>query len=140
MLTGACLAGAALANVAMGLHHGVCHVLGGTLNLPHGVANAIVLPHAIRFNADACAAELAPLARGIGLAGADDAQVARELADTVARWIQEMNLPARLRAVGVRASDLPLVAELAFQSRTVQNNTKKIESRHQLELLLDALY
>ena len=59
MLQGAYLAGASLVNVALGLHHGVCHVLGGTANVPHGIANAIILPHAMRFNADVCANELA---------------------------------------------------------------------------------
>ena len=53
MLAGAHLAGASLASAAMALHHGVCHVLGGTAGVPHGIANSIILPHAMRFNADA---------------------------------------------------------------------------------------
>lgn len=126
MLQGAYLAGVSLSNVAMGLHHGVCHVLGGTLNVPHGIANAIVLPHAIRFNADACALELAQLARAIGVNAEDDASAARELARRAAAWIQQMQLPSRLREVGVRQEDLELVARLAASSRTVQNNPKKI--------------
>ncbi len=56
LLTGAHLAGLSLASVTMGLHHGLCHVLGGTANVPHGIANSIILPHAIHFNADATAA------------------------------------------------------------------------------------
>ena len=52
MLMGAHLAGASLASVTMALHHGICHVLGGTAGVPHGVANAIILPHAMRFNLD----------------------------------------------------------------------------------------
>jgi maleylacetate reductase len=126
LMQGAYLAGMALANVAMGLHHGVCHVLGGTLNVPHGIANAIVLPHAIRFNADACAAELAQLAREIGIEAEGDELAARELGKRVAQWTRLMQLPARLRDVGVRETDLELVARLAANSKTVQNNPKKI--------------
>jgi alcohol dehydrogenase class IV len=63
MLQGAHLAGLSLASVKMGLHHGLCHVLGGTANIPHGIANSIILPHAIRFNADATAPQLLPAAK-----------------------------------------------------------------------------
>ena len=51
----------------MGLHHGLCHVLGGTANVPHGIANSIILPHAIRFNADATATQLMPAAEAMGI-------------------------------------------------------------------------
>ena len=139
MLQGAYLAGVALGNVAMGLHHGVCHVLGGTLNVPHGIANAIVLPHAIRFNADACAPELAQLARAIGIGAEDDELAARELAKRVAVWIQHMQLPTRLRDAGVQISDLALVTQLAVNSKTVQNNPKKI-SEQEMENFLKEMW
>jgi maleylacetate reductase len=52
-LYGAFLAGSALAATTMGLHHRICHVLGGTFGLPHGDTNAVMLPHVARFNAEA---------------------------------------------------------------------------------------
>lgn len=139
MLQGAYLAGVALGNVAMGLHHGVCHVLGGTLNVPHGMANAIVLPHAIRFNADACAAELAQLARVIGIDAESDELAARELGKRVARWIQQMQLSTRLREVGVREQDLALVTQLAVNSKTVQNNPRRV-SEQEMEKFLGEMW
>ena len=139
MLQGAYLAGVSLGNVAMGLHHGVCHVLGGTLNVPHGIANAIVLPHAIRFNADTCAAELAQLARGIGIDAESDELAAREMGKRVARWIQQMQLPTRLRDVGVREQDLGLVTQLAVNSKTVQNNPRRV-SEQEMEKFLRELW
>ena len=45
----------ALSNVAMGLHHGICHVLGGTTGAPHGDVNSVMLPHVMRFNLAATA-------------------------------------------------------------------------------------
>jgi alcohol dehydrogenase class IV len=120
----------------MGLHHGVCHVLGGTLNIPHGVANAIVLPHAIRFNAVACAPELAQLARALGLESEGEELAARELARRVAQWMRRMELPFRLRDAGVLETDLPQLADLAVKNKTVQNNPVRVESAQQMEQFL----
>src|SRR6266436_6074936 len=83
MLMGAFLAGTALAHVAMALHHGLCHVLGGTAGVPHGVANSIILPHAMRFNLGAAASELAQAAEAMGIAraGKSDESAAEEAID-----------------------------------------------------------
>lgn len=140
MLQGAYLAGAALANVAMGLHHGVCHVLGGTANVPHGIANAIVLPHAIRFNADTCAHELAPIAEAMGIPHHDAYAMTMDAALRVEEWVTRMNLPTRLRDAGVTENDLPKLAQLAFQNKTVQNNPKKILNVETLENFLRAMW
>src|SRR5262249_34388568 len=67
MLQGSFLAGVALSNVAMGLHHGVCHVLGGTAGVAHGDANSVMLPHVMRFNRDATAPQLAQAAEAMGI-------------------------------------------------------------------------
>jgi maleylacetate reductase len=137
-LVGAHLAGLALASVAMGLHHGLCHVLGGTANVPHGMANSIILPHAIRFNADATAHELLPAAEAMGISiNATSPMVAVEaLAQKIFELVGQMNLPQRLRDAGVRESDLHHLAQLAFQNRTVQNNPKPITEPAQIEALL----
>ncbi len=142
MLLGAHLAGLSLASVSMGLHHGLCHVLGGTASVPHGVANAIVLPHVIRFNADATYEELLPAARVMGISetGLSPIGVTRAMADGVSAWVGKMRLPQRLREVGVQESDLPNLAEIAFQSKTVQNNPKPIAESGQLLSLLSAMW
>jgi maleylacetate reductase len=138
MLTGSHLAGLSLASVAMGLHHGLCHVLGGTANVPHGIANSIILPHAIRFNADTTAAQLLPAAQAMGISTNGHPPV--EAVQVAARQIYElargMNLPQRLRDAGVQQDDLPRIARLAFQNHTVQNNPKPITSASQIEELL----
>ncbi|HKT39832.1 MAG TPA: iron-containing alcohol dehydrogenase [Ktedonobacterales bacterium] len=138
MLTGAFLAGTALANVAMGLHHGICHVLGGTAGVAHGEANSVMLPHVMRFNLDATAPQLAQAAgaMGIPLAGQSAEAAATEATQQVADWVRDMRLPQRLYDVGVREADLPVLAQLAFASRTVQNNPKAIGDVAQMEELL----
>lgn len=142
MLTGAFLAGTALAHVTMALHHGLCHVLGGTAGVPHGIANSIMLPHAMRFNLDATASQLAQGAQamGITLAGRSAEEAAEDSVRSVHDLVGQMNLPQHLRDVGVQEADLPQLAQLAFQSRTVQSNPKPITDAAQIEELLRAAW
>ena len=138
MLLGAHLAGFSLASVSMGLHHGLCHVLGGTVGIPHGIANSIMLPHAIRFNADAIAPQLLPAAEAMGIPGSASRPVEsiEALGGQIHELIGSMNLPQRLRDAGVAQSDLPQLAQIAFQNRTVQNNPKPITAVSQIERIL----
>src|SRR6266487_1857014 len=146
MLIGAFLAGTALAHVTMALHHGLCHALGGTASVPHGVANSIILPHAMRFNMDVTASQLAQAAEAMGVSRdtsgpyADDEAVARKLVQRIYDLIGQMNLPQRLRDVGVNEADLPHLAQVALQSRTVQSNPKPITDAAQIEAVLRAAW
>ncbi len=140
LLLGAYLAAAAIATAKIGLHHGLCHVLGGTAGVPHGIANGIMLPHAMRFNADAVAPELADVARAMGLAGNNDAELAGRAAQTVAELIGCIGLPQRLRDVGVAKTDLPRLAQLALKSQAVQNNPKPVTSAAQTEAVFLAAW
>jgi maleylacetate reductase len=138
VLEGAFLAGAALAQVQMAIHHGVCHVLGGTAGVPHGVANTIVLPHALRFNRDAARAELAEAAIAVDLATRqDDPGVA---ADHVVEWIDQMGwdlgLPKRLSDHGVAEDQIPELARLALDGGPVQANPRPVESQGEMEAFL----
>jgi len=140
MLLGAHLAGLSIASVSMGLHHGLCHVLGGSANIPHGIANSIVLPHAIRFNADATATQLLPALEAMGLSGNGSSPKVRveAMSQNIFQLIGRMNLPQRLRDAGgaLKESDIPHLAELGFQNRTVQNNPRPITDASQIEELL----
>jgi maleylacetate reductase len=142
MLAGAFLAGTALSNVAMGLHHGLCHTLGGMAGVPHGVANSIILPHAMRFNLDATAPQLAQAAKAMEmpLAGRSIEVAAEEAVQRVYDLIRQMNLPQHLRDVGVREDELPHLAQVALQSRAVQSNPKAITSATQIEAVLRAAW
>jgi len=142
MLTGAFLAGTALSHVAMGLHHGLCHVLGGTAGVAHGVANGIVLPHAMRFNLDATAPQLAQAAEAMGimLTGRSAEAAVGEAIQRIYDLIGHMHLPQHLREVGVNESDLPHLAQIALQSRAVQSNPKPITSAAQIEGVLQAAW
>lgn len=138
VLEGAFLAGSALGQVQMGIHHGVCHVLGGSAGVPHGVANTIVLPHALRFNRDAAKQELAEASISVDLATrADDPG---EAADRIIEWIDslgtELELPKRLSEQGVSKQQIPDLARIAIDGGPVKANPRKVESQEEMESFL----
>lgn len=142
MLNGALLAAMALAHVSMALHHGLCHVLGGSAGVPHGIANGIILPHAMRFNLNATASQLASVAEAMGIitAGRKAEEAVEEAIQAIYALIGRVHLPQRLRDVGVQESDLPHLAQLALSNRSVQNNPGPVSSAAQLEEVLQAAW
>jgi alcohol dehydrogenase class IV len=109
-LYGAWLAGASLGAVAMGLHHKLCHTLGGTFNLPHAETHTIVLPHAVAYNTPGAPQAMQRVARALGLDGAGAA--AAGLYDLAA----QLHAPLALRDIGLREADVDIAADLAVQN------------------------
>jgi maleylacetate reductase len=103
-LYGAWLCGLVLGSVGMALHHKLCHVLGGTWDLPHAETHAAVLPHVAAFNAVAVPDAMARVARALGRDTA-----AGGLYDLLA----ELDVPNSLAAVGMPANGLDRAAALA---------------------------
>jgi maleylacetate reductase len=118
MLEGAALAGRALQNGAMGVHHGLSQLVGGRTGIPHGLANAMILPHAIRYNADVAHEELRRLGEAIG--APDDP------AGAVADLVKRLGLPSGLGECGVTLDDLDAVARLSQSSHNVRNNIRPV--------------
>jgi maleylacetate reductase len=133
MLTGAYLAAFSIANATMGLHHGLCHVLGGRTGVAHGVLNAILLPHVMRFNADAAPDAMSAIAQAM------DAGARTTDPDTAARetfaLLASLPVPNRLRDAGVPADVLEPIAREAAASTTVKSNPKSVSESELLELL-----
>ena len=105
-LRGAYACGAVLGQVGMALHHKLCHTLGGSFDLPHAETHAIILPHAIHYNAGAVPALLAPVAETFG----GDAP-----GPALFDFAQQMGAPTALRDLGLAARDLDRAADLATQ-------------------------
>jgi maleylacetate reductase len=102
-LRGAWLAGAALAVAGTGIHHQICHVLGGAFGLDHGGMNAALLPHTVRFVSPAVPAAMARVAAALGAADA---------ATGCFRLARQVGAPAGLAALGMAGADLDRAAEL----------------------------
>ncbi len=102
-LYGVCLAAGALGVGSTGLHHRMCHTLGGMFNTPHAETHAILLPHSIAYNATAAASGTRRVADALGVE--DAALGLHELA-------RDLGAPTALRDAGVTESDLDTVAEI----------------------------
>jgi maleylacetate reductase len=111
-LYAAWLCGSVLGNVSMGLHHKLCHTLGGTFDLPHAEVHTVILPHALTYNAGAAAEAMRRIARALGVAGGPLAAAAGvfDLART-------HGAPTALRDIGMPASGLDRAADLAVQNQ-----------------------
>lgn len=129
LLAAAALAGRALQNAGMGVHHGLSQLLGGRTGIPHGLANAIVLPHALRFNAPVVPEAMDAIGHALG----DD-----DPAAAVERLRDRLALEARLREVGVTEEDLDAVARLSQGSRAVQRNPRPVSEEDARAILAAA--
>ena len=103
-LYGAWLCGMALASTSMAIHHKLCHVLGGSFDLPHAETHAVILPHAIGYNAHAAPEAIGRVARALGVADA-----AAGLFDMA----KAAGAPTALRDIGMPESGLDRAADLA---------------------------
>lgn len=104
-LYGAWLCGAVLGSVSMALHHKLCHVLGGSFNLPHAETHTVILPHATAYNASAAPDAMARIARAVG--GKSAASGLFDLANS-------LSAPTSLEALGMKAADLDRAADIAL--------------------------
>jgi alcohol dehydrogenase len=115
------LAGLSIANARVALHHAMCHCLGARCGLSHGVANAVMLAHVMRFNAAAAAGPLARVGQALG------AEASAEAAVRVVDGLRaSLGLPARLRDVGVDEEALPLLAQDAMAERATHFNPVRV--------------
>lgn len=130
MMIGSMLAGQAFANAPVAAVHALAYPIGGIFHVPHGLSNALVLPHVLRFNAEAAAVDYAVLAPHVfpdietgRAAQAVAADFAERLADLSAR----LGLPQRLREVGVAREDCArCAAEAMKQTRLLVNNPREV--------------
>jgi maleylacetate reductase len=104
-LYGAWLCGTVLGQVGMALHHKLCHTLGGSYNLPHAETHAIVLPHALAYNAAAAPEAMQRIARAIG---------SRDAAQGLFALSRELGIPLGLKDIGMRQDDLDQACAIAL--------------------------
>jgi alcohol dehydrogenase len=107
------LAGFALDTRSMGMHHAVCHVIGGLTGIPHGIVNAIVLPHAVRANARLAPEAVAAVAAAFGIP--DLAAEADAIAEAYA-------LPRTFRELGVPSDLVARTVPRVLEQRLLDNN------------------
>lgn len=129
MLLGSMLAGMAFANAPVAAVHALAYPLGGHFHVPHGLSNALVLPHVLAFNMPDAAplyAELGPIVFP-ALAGRIEARRAEGLVEGFRTLARDLGMQTRLSEVGVSHNHLPMLAEDAMkQTRLLVNNPREM--------------
>ena len=126
----------------LGLNTATCHHVGGLYDVPHGEANAILLPHTMRYNLDACADRQRLIAEAIGVAssGMTDEDAGLAAADAVDGLCRELELPRTLREVGVPEEGLEYIATATLQDRSLSTNPKQVVDAGPIMEVLRAAY
>ena len=134
------MAGMAFNNASLGFVHAMAHQLGGFYDLPHGVCNAVLLPHVQTFNASVCAARLTDVAHALGadvrgLSPEEGAQAAIAAIRTLAR---DVEIPAGLRDLGAKLDDIPILATNALKDACGLTNPRAADQRQIEEIFRSA--
>jgi alcohol dehydrogenase class IV len=137
MMLGAMLAGQAFANSPVAAVHALAYPIGGHFHVPHGLSNALVLPHVLRFNLPQAGALYGEIAADIFpvLARLPPRERASVLTETLQMLARDLGLPQRLRDVGIAEGDLPMLARDAMkQTRLLANNPRPLDEADALAI------
>jgi alcohol dehydrogenase class IV len=135
------MAGMAFQNALVGCVHGMAHALGGMFGLHHGLANAILLPHGMRFNLPVAAPRYREAAEafGLDLRGKDDRQIGEMAIRAVEDFVAKIGLPRRLSELNIPQESLEQAARLAVGDMAMRSNLRKVtDPREIVPVLLAA--
>ena len=116
MALGQYIAGMGFSNVGLGIVHSMAHALGAVYDTPHGVANAILLPTVMEYNAPATGEKYCEIARAMGVEGVDQMsqeEYRKAAVDAVRKLSQDVGIPADLKEIA-KEEDVPFLAESAY--------------------------
>lgn len=132
-------AGLAFTNAILGAAHAMSHQVGGLLDLPHGVINGVLLPHVVRFNAEADPAPFATIAASLGIADkrAPELESALALADHLQELARTVGVPRGLADLGVQDADVEVLARNAMADACITTNPRAADEA-QLQALFRA--
>lgn len=137
MMLGACLAGQAFANAPVAAVHALAYPLGGHFHISHGLSNALVLPHVLRFNgnqANDLYGQLLPFFKS-DLMSTTDADASENLATYFLKLSQNLGLPTTLQAMDIHKDNLPMLAQDAMQqTRLLVNNPRSVSYEDALNI------
>lgn len=126
MALGQYIAGMGFSNVGLGIVHSMAHALGAVYDTPHGVANAILLPTVMEYNADATGDKYRYIAAAMGVEGTKDmsqTEYRKAAVDAVKRLALDVGIPADLKGIA-REEDVPFLAESAYADACRPGNPK----------------
>jgi len=141
MLVASMMAGAAFAQSRLGNVHAISHTLGGIFNIPHGIANAALLPFVMKFNLQACPERYKDIAVALGhdVSGLSIIQAAEKAIVSVIEMNQAMNIPLNIKDLGVSLDLLPKLVNDAMRSGNVLANPR-LTKPADIQLIIEEAY
>jgi alcohol dehydrogenase len=141
MLLGSSLGGMALADAGVGAAHALAYPLGGFHRVPHGLANAMLLVHVMKFNSPAVPDRFARIAAAMGedVSGLPERRAAARAVEAVATLCRDIEIPQSLSELDVPRSNIPAMVEAALKvARPVANNPRPLTSEHAARIYAEA--
>lgn len=134
------LAGMAFNNASLGYVHAMAHQLGGFYDLPHGVCNAVLLPHVESFNASVCPDRLRDVAKamGIDVQGLSAEQGAQAALTAIRTLSKDIGIPGGLKELGAKADDIPTLAANALKDACGLTNPRPADQQQIEEIFRNA--
>lgn len=122
------VAGMGFSNVGLGIVHSMAHPLGAVFDVPHGVANALLLPIVMEFNMSACIEKYGDIARAMGVdtIGMTKEEAARAAVEAVRKLSKDISIPQTLREISIKREDLPRLAKDALADVCTGGNPKDV--------------
>lgn len=122
------VAGMAFSNVGLGVVHGMAHPMGSLHNIPHGVANALLLPTIMEFNAPVCREKYVEIAKAMGAYkdGMTQIEAAQAACDAVRALAIEVGIPQHLSEIGIFEADIDALADQAIADVCTPGNPRKV--------------
>lgn len=130
------VAGMAFSNVGLGVVHGMAHPMGSLHNIPHGVANALLLPTIMEFNAPVCREKYVEIAKAMGAykEGMTQIEAAQAACDAVRALAVEVGIPQHLSEIGIYEKDIDALADQAIADVCTPGNPRKVTRADIVEL------
>lgn len=122
------IAGMGFSSVGLGIVHSMAHSLGAYFDTPHGLANAILLPHVMRFNGQSCPDLFRNMAKafGINVEALNDHDVVEQIVEAIQQLSKTLNIPQRLRDIGINKEMIPQLANQAINDPCTPENPRKV--------------
>ena len=122
------IAGMGFSNVGLGIVHSMAHSLGAYFDTPHGVANALLLPHVMKFNGKVCPELFRNMGNAFGLdmSNTTDEQAVQKVVDAVAELSRKLNIPQTLKEIGIPEEMIPTLAKQAINDACTPGNPREV--------------
>lgn len=122
------VAGMAFSNVGLGLVHGMAHPLGALFDIPHGVANAVLLPTVMEFNMPYCTTKYRHIAEAMGIdtSSMNDDEAAQAACNAVKQLSQNVGIPATLTELGITEENIPALTQQALEDVCTPGNPRPV--------------